>query len=50
MTHTVAELYWLRMLLKELHISLLTTPYIWVDNITTLALSSNLVFHARTKL
>jgi len=25
MTHTVAELYWLRMLLKELHISLLTT-------------------------
>jgi len=49
MTHTVAELYWLRMLLKELHISLLTTPYIWVDNTTALAQSSNLVFHVRTK-
>jgi histone deacetylase 1/2 len=49
MAHTVAELYWLRMLLKELHISLLTAPCIWVDNISALALSSNPVFHARTK-
>jgi len=49
MAHTVAELYWLRMLLKELHISLLTAPCIWVDNIGALALSSNPVFHARTK-
>ena len=49
MAHTVAELYWLRMLLKELHISLLTAPCIWVDNISVLALSSNPVFHARTK-
>jgi histone deacetylase 1/2 len=49
MAHTIAELYWLRMLLKELHIFLLTTRCIWVDNISALALSSNPIFHARTK-
>lgn len=49
MAHIVVELYWLRMLLKELHLSLLTTPYIWVDNISALTLSSNPIFHAKTK-
>ncbi|RVW41864.1 Retrovirus-related Pol polyprotein from transposon RE1 [Vitis vinifera] len=46
---TIAELYWIRMLLKELHISLPTVPTIWCDNNGTLALASNPVFHARTK-
>ncbi|RVW22302.1 Retrovirus-related Pol polyprotein from transposon RE1 [Vitis vinifera] len=46
---TTAELYWIRMLLKELHISLPTAPTIWCDNSGTLALASNPVFHARTK-
>ncbi|RVW62129.1 Retrovirus-related Pol polyprotein from transposon RE2 [Vitis vinifera] len=46
---TTAELYWIRMLLKELHISLPTTPTIWCDNSGALALASNPVFHARTK-
>jgi hypothetical protein len=49
MAYTVAELYWLRMLFKELHISLPVAPCIWVNNISSLTLSSNpVVFHART--
>ncbi|RVW86354.1 Retrovirus-related Pol polyprotein from transposon RE2 [Vitis vinifera] len=49
LTITTAELYWIRMLLKELHISLPTAPTIWCDNSGALALASNPVFHARTK-
>jgi hypothetical protein len=44
-----AELFWLRMLLKELHIVLTSSPTSWSDNSGALALASNLVFHARTK-
>ncbi|KAL6324586.1 hypothetical protein AAG906_013398 [Vitis piasezkii] len=36
---TTAELYWIRMLLKELHISLPTAPTIWCDNSGALALA-----------
>jgi len=46
---TAAELFWLRMLLKELHIVLSCPPTIWCDNSGALALASNPVFHARTK-
>jgi hypothetical protein len=44
-----AELYWLRMLFKELKIFLSTPPVLWCDNVSALALASNPVFHARTK-
>jgi hypothetical protein len=43
------EVYWLRMLLKDLRISLSIPPTIWCDNIGALALASNPVYHARTK-
>jgi transposase InsO family protein len=43
------EVYWLRMLLKDLRISLHVPPTIWCDNIGALALASNPVYHARTK-
>jgi len=46
---TTAELFWLRMLFKELCISLTVAPVLWCDNISALALASNPVFHARTK-
>jgi hypothetical protein len=49
MTYTTVKLYRLRMLFKKLCIPLLTTPCIWVDNISALVLFSNLVFHDRTK-
>jgi len=37
------------MLFKELVIGLFHIPTIWCDNIGTIALASNLVFHERTK-
>jgi hypothetical protein len=49
MALTVAEMYWLRMLFQELRVPLLHTPCLWVDNLGALSLSSNPVFHARTK-
>lgn len=44
-----AEVYWLRMLLCELKISLQAAPVVWCDNISTLALASNPIFHAQSK-
>ena len=44
-----AELYWLRMLMQELHVSLSSPPVLWCDNIGAIALASNPIFHARTK-
>ena len=44
-----AELYWLRMLFKDLGIYLYHPPILWCDNVLALALASNPIFHARTK-
>jgi hypothetical protein len=46
---TVAELFWIRMLFKELRIYLSSRPVLWCDNVSALALASNPVFHVRTK-
>ena len=43
------ELCWLYTLLKELGVFLLDAPILWCDNVSTLTIASNLVFHARTK-
>ena len=44
-----AELYWIRMVLRDLGILLSNTPVFWCDNLSAFALASNPVFHARTK-
>ena len=43
------ELCWLRQLLKDLGIFLSNPPKLWCDNVSALAITSNPVFHARTK-
>ncbi|CAN6708851.1 unnamed protein product [Malus baccata var. baccata] len=48
LAYTAAELSWLRSLFKDLHLYL-DSPQIWCDNISSIALASNPVFHARTK-
>jgi hypothetical protein len=45
----IVEVYWLRMLFKELNVPLPTIPLSWCDNRGALALASNPVFHARIK-
>jgi hypothetical protein len=44
-----AELFWLRMLLCEFRIPLSLAPTMWCNNLSTLTLASNPVYHARTK-
>ena len=46
---TAVELCWLRQVFKDLGIFLPTAPNLWCDNVSTLAVASNPVFHARTK-
>ena len=41
-----AEVYWLRMLLRELQVSFASALVTWCDNINVLSLASNLIFHA----
>ncbi|XP_028118901.1 uncharacterized protein LOC114316440 [Camellia sinensis] len=48
LAHTAAELSWLGMLLSNLHVPSIS-PTLWCDNVSAISLSSNPVFHARTK-
>ncbi|KAL5772668.1 hypothetical protein ACOSQ2_012592 [Xanthoceras sorbifolium] len=45
----VAEITWLQSFLRELHVTQSRPPTVWCDNLSTIALSSNSVLHARTK-
>ena len=46
---TTAELYWIRMLLRDLGLFLPHPHLLWCDNVSALAIATNPVFHARTK-
>jgi hypothetical protein len=46
---TAAELYWLRMLFRDIQVPLPAAPVLWCDNISALALASNPMYHACTK-
>lgn len=49
MALATTELYWIRMLLQELHVSLSSPPILWCDNIGAITLASNPMFHVKTK-
>ena len=46
---TTAELYWIRMLLRDFSLFLPYPHLLWCDNVSALAIATNPVFHARTK-
>lgn len=48
-THTTIEVAWMKTLFTKLGLEILAPPIIWCDNQSVLALSSNLMFHARTR-
>jgi histone deacetylase 1/2 len=43
---TTAEVDWIRMLLRELHVHLPSPSTLWYDNLSAMSLASNPIFHA----
>ncbi|XP_066342181.1 uncharacterized mitochondrial protein AtMg00810-like [Miscanthus floridulus] len=47
--HVVAECYWLRQLLQELHVSVPLGTIVYCDNVSAVYMTTNPVHHRRTK-
>jgi hypothetical protein len=48
-TNTTSKLKWIQELLCDLGVTLSSPLKLWCDNIGAICLSTNLVFHAKTK-
>ena len=49
LAHAASEVVWIKSLLAELQVKLSTTPLMWCDNQSAIALAYNPVYHAKTK-
>ena len=49
LANAAADVAWVRSVLKDLHVFLPSAPLLHCDNLSTLALCSNPVFHTRIK-
>lgn len=49
LAHLAAEITWLQSLLSEVQIVQSRAPIAWCDNLSTVQMSANPIFHARTK-
>ena len=49
LAHAASEVVWIKSLLAELQVQLSTTPFMWCDNQSAIALAYNPVYHAKTK-
>ncbi|KAB2634323.1 hypothetical protein D8674_038379 [Pyrus ussuriensis x Pyrus communis] len=49
LAHCAADVFWVRFVFKDLHQSISVPPFIYCDNLSALALSSNPVFHSKIK-
>ncbi|CAN6705159.1 unnamed protein product [Malus baccata var. baccata] len=49
LAHCAADIFWIRSVFKDLHQYISNPPSLYCDNLSTLALSSNPVFHSKIK-
>jgi hypothetical protein len=49
LANAAVEIQWLKTLFSDLHVSIIHPPILWCDNIGATYLTSNPLFHARTK-
>jgi hypothetical protein len=49
LANAAAELQWIKSVLNDLGVPYVHSPILWCDNIGATYLTSNLIFHARTK-